>query len=118
MATLIKVTPKALEANTNYQIFTFDGELDKSNLTVVTEAIKDILINDVKNIFFDFTDLKFINSEGIGYLVSLHYKLAKQEKKVYIFGIRDNIKDIFELIGIPTIIKCFDTIEQGLEEIK
>ena len=117
MATLIKVTPQPIEPNTNYQVYTFEGELDKSNLNVVSEAVKDFFVNNIENAIFDLTNLKFINSEGIGYLVSLHYKISKANKKVYIFGVQPNVQDIFNLIGIPTIIPCFSTLDEVIAEI-
>jgi anti-anti-sigma factor len=117
MATLITVTPQDIQPNSNYQVFAFDGELDKSNLPVISEAIKDTFENNIGNVIFDFTKLKFVNSEGLGFIVSLHYKFSKINKKLHIIGIQPNIQDIFNLIGIPTIIKCSNTLEEALTAI-
>lgn len=117
MATILTITPEAEEPNSNYQVFNFNGELDKSNIQVVSDAIKDVMVNNTQNIIFDFTELKFINSEGIGYLVSLHYKISKLNKKLILVGIQPNIQDILNLIGIPTIIPCFNTAEDAAVNI-
>ena len=60
-----------------------------------------------KNLIFDFNRLKFINSEGIGYLMEIHTHLIKKDKKLVIVGLNSHVADVFKTIGINEIIPVY-----------
>lgn len=94
------------------QIISFDGEFDKAGHSEIgadlDKAVKEF---EGTNLIFDFTRLKFINSEGIGYLMEIHTHLLKMDKKLVIVGLNAHVKDVFETIGISEIIPVFETLE-------
>lgn len=102
----------------NYQIIKFDGEFDKAG----HNEIRETLDNTVKeftgaNLIFDFTNLKFINSEGIGYLMEIHTHLIKKDKKLVIVGLNSHVADVFKTIGINEIISVYDKLDSFLEKL-
>ena len=58
-----------------------------------------------KRIIFDFDKVSFMDSAGIGMLIG-RYKLARMlGGTIEMINVKSNIKKIFEMSGIPKIIK-------------
>lgn len=100
----------------NYQVVKFMGEFDKAGHTEVREQL-DNSVEDFKYKFliFDFAGLKFINSEGIGYLMEIHTHLVQRDKQLVIIGLNSHVKDVFETIGIAEIIPIYEDLDEFLK---
>lgn len=112
----LNITVMPLDADKRSQVVKFDGDFDKAGYG----EVRDELNNTVKSfagsfLVFDFSRLKFINSEGIGYLMEVHTHLVKQDKKLVIVGVNNHVKDVFETIGISEIISLYDNVEAFLK---
>jgi len=112
----LNITIGDLNPDKKYQVIQFDGDFDK----VGYEEVRETLNGSVKgfsgiSLVFDFTNLKFINSEGIGYLVEVHAHLVKDNKKLIIVGPNDHVKDVFETIGINELIPIFTDLNAFLK---
>lgn len=95
------------------------GELDESSIEAL-KAQLDPILNDmnVKNLVFDLRQLEFINSKGIGYLVSVHTHLSKDQRELILAGASEAVMDVISLVGLTTIIKYFATIEEALASLQ
>jgi anti-anti-sigma factor len=101
----------------NYQVIKFNGEFDKAGHSEVKKEL-DKVVNDfsVEALIFDFSGLKFINSEGIGYLMEIHTHLVTRSKKLVILGLAANVKDVFQAIGINEIISIYENMDAYLNQ--
>ena len=100
----------------NYNIIKFEGEFDKPGHS----EIKDELESFIKSfkgvsIVFDFKKLKFINSEGIGYLMEIHTHLVKNDQQLVIIELNNHVKDVFDTIGLAEIISIHEDINSFLK---
>jgi anti-anti-sigma factor len=107
-----------LEPTQNYQVIEFKGEMDKSNNQEVRDALTKFIesYND-PILVFDLKYFDFINSEGVGLLVSLFYKMKKLEKTLLIVGPQPRVNDVFSIIGLSKIVPVSDTIEVALANL-
>jgi stage II sporulation protein AA (anti-sigma F factor antagonist) len=98
-----------------FSVIAFEGELDETVLEMTRTKI-DPILNDaaIKAVVFDLTNLKFINSKGIGYLVAVHSHLAKAQKKLILAAANENVMDVMSLVGLTTIIPYFPAVEQAV----
>lgn len=96
-----------------YVVVKFSGELDKAGLEVVKEDLNKLTesVNE-KYLVLDFTDLNFINSEGIGFLMTMHYRLTKKEKELVVIGAAEHVFDVLKVIGLLNVMKHFDSLEE------
>ncbi len=91
------------------------GELDEVSVNPLKEAVDKELGNEaVKKLIFDLTDLNFINSKGIGYLVSVHTHLTKDGRSMAMAAAKQPVMDVVSLVGLTTIIPYFETLEEAL----
>lgn len=106
---------EALSLDRNYQIVKFNGEFDKAGHSEIREKLDtEVKSFEGTSLIFDFTNLKFINSEGIGYLMEIHAHLIKNDKRLIIIGLQHNVKDVFETIGISEIIPLYKNLDEFL----
>lgn len=99
----------------NYQVVKFIGEFDKAGYMGNHQEIDDIVTKfQLKTLVFDFTDLKFINSESIGYLVEVHTKLAERAKALALIGPDAHVKDVLKTIGIAEIMPIYVNLKDFL----
>jgi len=102
--------------NDNHQIIKFRGEFDKAGHSDIREELDDLVQNfAAKTLVFDFSRLKFINSEGIGYLMEIHTHLINKDKKLVILSINKHVEDVFKTIGITEIIPVYEKLEDFLK---
>lgn len=93
------------------------GELDEVSIEKLRLYV-DPLLNDknVVKIIFDFTNLEFINSKGIGYLVSVHTHLAKDGRALELAGAVEPVMDVIALVGLTSIIPYYATLGDALSK--
>ncbi len=82
----------------------FDGDLDIE----ATEVIEDELMNEITQtsglVEFDFTNIDFVDSSGIGLLITLITKLKDDDRKPTITNINEDVKVVFELLQLQEIL--------------
>lgn len=102
-----------------YQVVRFHGEMDKSGYTEV-KANLDEIVNGfkLKTLVFDFSNLKFINSESIGYLTDVYSRLYKNDQALVLVGPSQYVSDVLKTIGILEIIPVFETLGSFLSSNK
>ena len=85
-----------------------------SRLTLVhseelKEQVKPLLSNENASVTIDLSGVKFIDSSGVGSLISL----AKQSKisgsKLYIKNLEEGVKELFALLRLDTIFNIYKT---------
>lgn len=110
------ITVKPLDDEKRIQIVEFDGEFDKAGYTDVHEQLnKSVKSFSGSKLVFDFTKLKFINSEGIGYLMEVHAHLVKEDKQLVLVGANAHVKDVFGTIGLSEIITLYPSMDEFLK---
>lgn len=115
----ITLSLRFAEPVNDYQIVYFDGDFDKAGFADIKEKISDFVLNfTLKAMIFDFANLKFINSEGIGYLTEVHTHLIQRGSKLVIVGLNAHVQDVFNAIGIAEIMPIYPSLADYLTTIK
>lgn len=103
----------------DYAAVEFHGELDQSTLNNTEKEIAEFFeAFKRKFLVFDLANLGFINSEGIGFLVSTHMKLLKRGQQLILCGLKRNVEDVIQLIGLPKLIPVFPTMSAAIDHMK
>lgn len=93
------------------------GELDHCAADTIREnADRELAKTGAVNVAFDFTEVTFMDSSGIGVIMG-RYKTAKAlGGHVIIYGASQNVKRIISMSGIDTIVTVSDSFEDGMKE--
>jgi stage II sporulation protein AA (anti-sigma F factor antagonist) len=101
--------------NPHVKVVHLNGELDEVSIEKLKTYIDPILEDkNVTKLIFDFANLEFINSKGIGYLVSVHTHLAKDGRTLIIAAAVEPVMDVISLVGLVTIIPYYATLDDAL----
>ena len=86
----------------------------------VTAASEDVLMSaydaagDVRTIVLNFTDLAYMNSGGIGLLVTLLVRANRRSQQLLAYGLSDHYRQIFELTRLDEAVGIHDTEQAAL----
>jgi len=107
--TIQQLGPTDINTAKNLTMVGFAGDLDQVSIEQDSEKVEQ-LINEVPNgsiMLFDFSNLMYINSRSISYLVNWYMTLEKKMAKLILFALRPNILDILDTTGITNLIPVF-----------
>jgi anti-anti-sigma factor len=94
------------------QIFEPAGILNATVGNELRRKIKDAVENDVKIVLIDMKNVNFIDSSGLGALVSAMQDIKKAEKKLFICSINAQVKMLFELTKIERVLNILRDREE------
>jgi anti-sigma B factor antagonist len=86
----------------------------------VTAASEDALSDahqragDVSAVVLDFSKLSYMNSSGIGLLVTLLVRANRRSQRILACGLTEHYRRIFELTRLDEAIGIYDTEEDAL----
>lgn len=102
----------------NLLLVELSGELDHHSAQEVRVKVDDRLDRfDVKKLIFDFSEVTFMDSSGIGVIIGRYKKLSIRSGVVAIANIPNAIKRIFDLSGIFKVIKVYKSVEEAINNI-
>ncbi|MFA6521560.1 MAG: STAS domain-containing protein [Candidatus Gracilibacteria bacterium] len=103
----------------DYEVVEFYGELDQSTIGNAEKMVFELLEKyDRKFLIFDFTNLTFTNSEGIGFIVDVNTKLVDKKKQLILCGLRPNVAEVLEAMGVPKLFHVFSKINEAISFTK
>ncbi len=103
------VTVHVRYANPTVSIIDIQGEVTAFAETVLTNAYTAASTNTTKTIILNFTGLEYMNSSGIGLLVTLLIRMNRRRQHLFAYGLTDHYKHIFELTRLNEAITIFET---------
>ena len=92
------------------------GELDHHTAKDVKDLIENVIKNrDVKNLVFDFSDLTFMDSSGIGVVLGRYKLIHSMGGKVAIVAPSKAVSKLLAMSGINKLTEICDTAETALK---
>lgn len=103
-----KVTVHVRYVTPAVSIIDIEGEVTAFADTVLTNAYSAASTNTTKAVILNFTGLEYMNSSGIGLLVTLLIRMNRRRQHLYAFGLSDHYKHIFELTRLNEAIGIYE----------
>jgi anti-sigma B factor antagonist len=85
------------------------GEITAAAESALMDAYAQASATGAKLILLNFSRLEYMNSSGIGLLVTLLIRANRQNQKIAAFGLSPHYRDIFELTRLDEAIHIYDT---------
>ncbi|HKI96083.1 MAG TPA: STAS domain-containing protein [Gemmatimonadales bacterium] len=93
-----------------------DGQLIVGNRHELKEKVQAAMEAGDRKILIDFSDTGYIDSSGLGALVSLSKKLRESEGELRLAGLNDDLRTLFELTKLDTLFRIDASPEEALAE--
>jgi stage II sporulation protein AA (anti-sigma F factor antagonist) len=93
------------EVRMGVYIVSFDGELDMGTTEQLESVMTTILLsNTLKGIIFNFAKLEFVDSTGVGKLLSYFQELMARNLPFCLIELTQEVQEVFEILGLPFVI--------------
>jgi len=91
-----------------------DGQLIVGNRQELKQKVLDELERGARKFLVDFSETGYIDSSGLGVLVSLSKKIREQGGELRLSALNEDLKTLFELTKLDTLFRIADTREEAL----
>lgn len=91
-----------------------DGQLIVGNRQELKQRVLDALEAGDRKFLIDFAKTGFIDSSGLGVLVSLSKKIRDEGGDLRLAGLNEDLKTLFELTKLDTLFAITDSAQQAL----
>ena len=107
-----------ISMNKNTLIAKMIGELDHHTAEKARDKLEENIINkSAKNLIFDFKDLTFMDSSGIGMIIGRFKLISALGGKVNIVCDNRQIERIITMSGLKKIINVFRSLDDAIENV-
>lgn len=108
----VKMSARHINATTS--IIDIEGEVTAFAENVLMDAYTQASTPSTRVIIMNFSGLEYMNSSGIGLLVTLLIRMNRQKQRLLVFGLSEHYKHIFELTRLSDAIRVYDTEAQAV----
>jgi anti-sigma B factor antagonist len=95
-------------------IIDVQGELTAFAESVLMDAYNQASDGQVRAIILNFEDLEYMNSSGIGLLVTLLIRINREKQQLLTYGLSDHYKSIFQITRLDDAIAIHDSEEEAV----
>jgi anti-sigma B factor antagonist len=76
------------------------GQLDLGTKDALTQAVADVLTDDIRTVELDVARLAFCDSPGLAALVGLHHAAGAEGKYLYLSEVSSALARVLEIVGL------------------
>ncbi len=110
-----EVTISVRSINQQTNAIDIGGELTSFAEEELNTAINQANTDEINIIVMNFRDLTYMNSSGIGLLVTSLIRLGREEKRLVAVDLNDHFRQIFELTKLNEAIHLYSTEQEALK---
>ena len=101
----------------NVAVIDISGELNGNGEDALMEAYSTASNGRTQAIILNFSDLEYMNSSGIGLLVTMLIRVQRQKQQLLAYGLSDHYQQIFELTRLNEAIAIYDSEDTAVTAV-
>ena len=105
------------EVNPIASIIDIQGEVSAFAEKVLMDAYTEASTSTTNAIILNLSKLEYMNSSGIGLLITLLIRVNRQQQRLLAFGLSQHYRTIFEITRLSEAIGIYDTETQALAAV-
>lgn len=90
-------------------IVTVEGQLIVANRHELKQVVQDAMDQGARRFVVDFTPTAYIDSSGLGALVSMSKRVRQGGGDLRLAGLNEDLRSLFELTKLDTLFSISDT---------
>jgi anti-sigma B factor antagonist len=106
------------EKKDEFDILKLEGRLDAVSAKEIKSKINELVKHERKKIVMNLSEINFIDSTGLGGMVSCLRTVSKKGGDIKIAGLQAQVRAIFELTRLHRIFQIFDDTETALRSFE
>ena len=112
------ITLNVREISADTSVIDIVGEINSFAENALMDAYAQAIANGAKNILLNFNGLGYMNSSGIGLLVTLLIRAQRQKQNLAAYGLTNHYRQIFELTRLNEAIQIFSDEEMAVGALR
>jgi anti-sigma B factor antagonist len=96
-------------------IYVKEERLDAHNSDELKAELNRLFDGGTKDLLIDLKEVRFIDSSGLGVLVSGFKNAAARQGSLKLSGLQSQVKSMFELTRLHRVFDIFQTVDDALE---
>jgi anti-sigma B factor antagonist len=109
-----QVTMEVRKVSDNVSIIDVKGELTAFAEGVLMDAYGQASDGRVSAIVLNFERLEYMNSSGIGLLVTLLIRINREKQRLLTYGLSEHYRNIFQITRLDDAIGIYDSEEEAV----
>ncbi len=111
------VSMKVRKIENKAAIIDIEGEMTAFAEPVLMDAHNEASSDGIRAIILNFTGMEYMNSSGIGLLVTLLIRVNRQKQRLLTFGLSEHYRHILGLTRLDEAIGIFDSEVEALAAV-
>ena len=109
-----QVTMDVRKVNDKVSVIDVKGELNAFAEGVLMQAYDQASDGRVRAIVLNFEGLEYMNSSGIGLLVTLLIRVNREKQRLLTYGLSEHYRNIFQITRLDDAIGIYDSEEAAV----
>ena len=101
-------------ADDGVAVIELSGDVTAACESELMDAYREAGRAEIRGIVLDFTGLDYMNSSGIGLLVTLLVRARREGRQISAYGLSDHYRQIFELTRLDEVISVHDDEDRAV----
>ena len=110
-----QVTMDVRKVNDKVSIIDVKGELTAFAEGVLMQAYTQASDGGVRAIVLNFEGLEYMNSSGIGLLVTLLIRVNREKQRLLTYGLSSHYRNIFQITRLDDAISIYDSEKEAVQ---
>ncbi|HUE76059.1 MAG TPA: STAS domain-containing protein [Chloroflexota bacterium] len=117
MAQQPKATMNVRQTGDQTSVIDIQGEVTAAAENALMDAYTQSSTNGARVIILNFSGLEYMNSSGIGLLVTLLIRMKRQNQRLFAIGLNEHYQHIFELTRLNEAIQTYSSEQEALAAV-
>ncbi len=96
-------------------ILACEGRMDAQVSDLVKDRIRELLDNGATRLVVDMEGLDFLDSSGLGALVSCLRRVKEKKGEIKLAGLRPEVRSIFEITRVSRLFHICETVPDAVK---
>jgi|SRR5437016_4869602 anti-sigma B factor antagonist len=111
---LHNVVMNVRQTSSTISIIDIQGDLSATAENILMDAYARASVPTTRALLLNFAGLSYMNSSGIGLLVTLLIRINRQKQHLLCYSLSEHYQHIFALTRLSDVIKLYDTEGEAL----
>jgi len=112
------LTTEVRKPQSNVGVIDIHGDVTGFAENALMDAFAQASNGSTSTILLNFSDLDYMNSSGIGLLVTLLIRTQRQKQRLVAYGLNDHYQEIFKLTRLNEAIGIYADEAEALSTVK
>ena len=93
-----------------------NGYFDAHSATQLEDEINELIKNNQNNIIFEFSNLEYISSAGLGVFMTFIEQIRDLGGDLKLSNMTEKVQTVFDLLGFNILFEIYNTLDEAVNK--